>query len=430
MRFILILILLTSKVYSQNIYFPPINNTSWDTVSFAELNWCEEELDTLIKYVGENDTKAFIVLKNGKIAIEKYYGTFSKDSFWYWASAGKSLTATLVGLAQENNFLNIQDTSSKYLGTGWTNCSIASEGKIKIVHQLSMNTGLNDVVQDKDCTLPSCLNCLTEPGQRWAYYNGPYTLLDKVIENSTGLNMNQFANAYLKNKIGMTGLYVKQGYNNVYFSSARSMARFGLLSMNNFIWNNDTILKEQQYKNAMINSSQNLNLSYGYLWWLNGKSNYMLPGAQFVFNGPLFPDAPSDMFSALGKNGQVINVVPSEGIVMIRMGNPPLNGDELPMIFNNEMWKLMKNIMCVSTAVNKEKLKVNIYPNPAGSIVNIDLQRNIDKIIIYNSIGNKISEIINPENSISISDLESGIYFMQIFSNDQIYSSSFIKKIE
>ena len=60
------------------------------------------------------------MLKDGKIAIEKYFGTFTKDSLWYWASAGKTLTAFLVGQAQENGLLSISDSTSKYLGSGWT----------------------------------------------------------------------------------------------------------------------------------------------------------------------------------------------------------------------------------------------------------------------------------------------------------------------
>ena len=71
-------------------------------------------------------------------------------------------------------------------------------------------------------------------------------------------------------------------------------------------------MSDTNYFNQMLHTSQMLNESHGYLWWLNGKSSSMLPGSQFVFNGDITPNAPDDLVSALGKNGQIINVVPSE----------------------------------------------------------------------------------------------------------------------
>ena len=106
------------------------------------------------------------MLKDGKIAIEKYFGTFTKDSLWYWASAGKTLTAFLVGQAQEDGLLSIGDSTSKYLGVGWPGLTPEQERKITIRHQLTMTTGLDDGLEDNHCTLDSCLQFLAEPGTR------------------------------------------------------------------------------------------------------------------------------------------------------------------------------------------------------------------------------------------------------------------------
>jgi len=120
----------------------------------------------------------------------------------------------------------------------------------------------------------------------------------------------------------MNGLWVKTANaNNVFFSNARSMARFGLLLLNKGRWNNTPILSDENYFNSQVNTSQNINLSYGYLTWLNGKSSSMVPGLQTVLPVPLVANAPADMFAALGKNDQKIYVVPSQQLVIIRMGN-------------------------------------------------------------------------------------------------------------
>jgi hypothetical protein len=61
------------------------------------------------------------------------------------------------------------------------------------------------------------------------------------------------------------------------------MARFGLLMLNKGNWNGNVILSDTNYYNQMVNSSQTLNPSYGYLWWLNGKASYMLPACSLAF---------------------------------------------------------------------------------------------------------------------------------------------------
>ena len=129
---------------SQQLYFPPATGTAWVTVFPASLGWCGDKIDTLYQYLGQANTKAFIVLQDGKIAIEKYFGTFTQDSLWYWASAGKTLTSFCVGIAQQENYLALSDTTSKYLGIGWTSCPGEKEEKITIRNQLTMTTGLDD----------------------------------------------------------------------------------------------------------------------------------------------------------------------------------------------------------------------------------------------------------------------------------------------
>jgi len=188
-----------------------------------------------------------MLLKDGKIVLEEYFEDHTSDSPWYWASAGKTLTAFLVGLAQQEGVLSIQDKSSDYLDEGWTDCSPEKEKLITIYHQLTMNTGLDDGVPDVDCTLDSCLIYLTDAGNRWAYHNGPYTALDGVIEASTGMALNQYMNQKIESITGMTGAYFPIGYNNVFFSTARSMARFGLLILNEGNWNGTPILSDENF---------------------------------------------------------------------------------------------------------------------------------------------------------------------------------------
>jgi CubicO group peptidase (beta-lactamase class C family) len=426
---VILLCLAALKSKSQNLYFPPLNGNIWDTISPSSLGWCQPQIDSLYKFLEETNSKSFIVLKDGKIVLEKYFGNHNRDSLWYWASAGKTLTAFTVGIAKQEGFLSLTDTSSSYLGTGWTVCPPNKEEKITIWNQLTMTSGLNDGVPDHYCTLDTCLQYLADAGTRWAYHNGPYTLLDEVISGATGQNLNSYFNSKVRSRIGMNGTFFQVGYNNVYFSNTRSMARFGLLMLNRGNWNGNQIMTDTAYFNQMINSSQNLNLSYGYLWWLNGKSSFMVPTLQTVFTGPLFTDAPADMYAGLGKNGQIINVVPSQNLVLIRMGETPGTSSDVTILYNNDIWKKINDLACIpSSNYSFISDKIKIYPNPAESELNIDFnnQENF-QIEIFNSIGNIVLRKENQKN-IDVSEWTKGIYFVKITEGQKSSLLRFTKK--
>jgi len=425
---IIFFLFLSTKIFSQNLYFPPLVGNTWDTISPASLGWCQDKIDSLTAYVGANNSKSLIILKDGKIVVEKYYGTFTKDSLWYWASAGKTMTGLLVGIAQQEGFLKIDSLTSKYIGQGWTSCPSNKENLITVRNQLTMTSGLDDNVYDDDCTIDTSLKYLADAGTRWAYHNAPYTLLDSVIHYSTGQTFQNYFNAKIKTKIGMNGLWFPSGYNNVYYSNTRSFARFGLLLLNKAKWNTTAVLADTNYFNAMTNTSQNINLSYGYLTWLNGKQSFMMPETQLVFPGSFLPDAPSDLFAALGKNGQMINVVPSMNLVLIRMGNPPNGGAALPVVFNNEIWQKLNEAICNNTSNNKPNYLVanKIIPNPVKDILNVANLNNDASFRILQVDGKAILK--GNKLPANVSDLEGGIYFLELNVAGKLNYIKFLKE--
>ena len=422
---VILLLTLSSRAFSQSLYYP---STTWQTTDPSSLGWCTSEIDSLYAFLQKGDSKAFVLLKDGKIVLEKYFGTFTQDSLWYWASAGKTLTAFAAGLAQQKGFLKLSDTSSKYLGKGWSSLTAEQEAKITVWHHLTMTTGLDDATGNADCTDKNCLVYKAEPGSRWAYHNAPYTLLDQIMQGATGQNINAFLNANVKPTTGMTGLFVKTGYNNVYFSNARSMARYGLLLLGEGQWNGSAVMTDTGYLRRMRNSTQTLNRSYGYLTWLNGKSSFMIPQSQIVFPGSLMPEAPADLYAALGKNSQYINIVPSKGLVLVRMGNdPPEGGGLVPTAFNNNIWKYLNKIMCQNNQIISENTSLyRIYPNPSQGILNISGEiKDTDLIEIYNAKGQVVYAQYGAE-QLDIRALGSGIYSLRIVNSNGIYSEKIV----
>ncbi len=451
---VIVTILFTTSVKPQNIYFPPLTGNNWDTISPDSLGWCTEKIDSLFNFLDQKNTKAFIILKDGKIVIEKYFDLFTQDSIWYWASAGKTLTAMLTGIAQEEGYISLSDSTSKYLGSGWTFCPPEKEKLITIRNQLTMTSGLKDFGVDPFCTDPQCLIYQADAGTRWAYHNAPYTLLDDVIETATGQNFNIYFNNKIRSRIGMNGLWLPSGYNNVYFSNARSMARYGILILNKGVWNSDTLLHDSNYFYEMVNTSQNLNKSYGFLWWLAGKESYMLPTLQFIFPGSWAPDAPTDMIAALGKNGQFLNVVPSLGLVMIRMGDVPDSSAEVDAVFNNEIWQKLNQIICSAVSVEEtenqptEFYLAQNYPNPFNPrtiikftvpFVETHLPAGrqgrdaslLTTLKVYDVLGNEVATLVdeykpagsykvdfNNVETLHATSLPSGVYFYRLQAGD------------
>lgn len=409
------LYLLQFPVFAQQSYFPPLMGGTWQTISPDSLGWCSDRIDSLYTFLETSNTKGFIVLKDGKIALEKYFGTFTKDSIWYWASSAKALTALLVGIAQEEGYLKLSDSTSKYLGGGWTSCTPEQEGEITVWHQLTMTSGLDDLVPaDNHCTIDTCLLYKAPAGTRWAYHNAPYTLLEKVVTNATGGTFNTYTRSKVGLKIGMNGGWYPSGYNNLYVSNVREYARFGLLAANDFIWQTDTILKDTGYKKQMVSTSQQLNKSYGYLWWLNGKSSYMIPGgSQFVIPGMFAPDAPEDMFAGIGKNGQIVSISKSEGIVLVRMGNTPGTTVDVPTQYTNDLWREFQKVNCATgiKEVGMVTFNASIYPNPTSTEAVIKLQSGEipDSISVYDTYGRLLLQVSNT-NQVHIRELENGLY--------------------
>jgi CubicO group peptidase (beta-lactamase class C family) len=426
--FTLLAILFALSVKSQTLYFPPTVGSTWDTISPLSLGWCPDKIDTLLNYLEDRNTKAFIVLKDGKIVIEKYFGTFTQDSVWYWASAGKSLTAFTVGIAQQEGHLSINDKTSDYLGTGWTACPQPKEDLITIRHQLTMASGLDDGVADNDCTLDTCLQYLADAGTRWAYHNAPYTLLDSVIYYATGQSLNTYLYQNIGLPTGILGAYVHTNYNNVFYSKPRSMARFGLLVLNHGNWNGNQIMTDATYFNEMVNTSQNINLSYGYLWWLNGKSSYHLPGLQFQFNGYLNPNAPADMYAAMGKNGQFINVVPSQNLVFIRMGNAPFD-DAVPFTMNDTIWQKLNDVMCSTISIDELNpvKQAHVFPNPAQHKITVELKEQILAFKVFDLTGKEIYAENTGSKKVQIdcSQFASGIYYLQLQTGNETIMTKF-----
>ncbi|MGF1923525.1 MAG: serine hydrolase domain-containing protein [Bacteroidia bacterium] len=320
---------------STTMYFPPNGSSAWESTSIASLGWNQNAVQPLKDFLVQKNTKSFMILVNGRIVMEEYFDGHTPATTWEWNSAGKTLVAGTVGIAQQEGLLNINHKVSQYLGTGWTSEPQAKEDLITTKHLLSMTSGINDA---NHLVIPSNLSYLADAGTRWSYHNVFQKLMD-VAAQASNQNFESYFNGKLKTKIGMDGFWNNGLIFKIYHSTTRSMARFGILALNKGKWNNEQVINEAFF-NEGIASSQSINPAYGYLWWLNGKTSFMIPGGQTVYQGSLVPNAPPDMYAAMGASDQRIYVVPSKNMVVIRMGSAsdPSNTNFAVSGFDNALW--------------------------------------------------------------------------------------------
>ena len=319
----------------ETYYFPPLTGDTWENRTAASLGWDETKLQDAFDFAGTKNTYGLIVLQKGRIIKEQYWNSWTKDTKYYIASAGKSVCAFLAGIAQSEGTININNKTSQYLGTGWTSLPLAKENLITIRNQLTMTTGLDDAVANPDCTSPACLAYKADAGTRWAYHNAPYHLLQDVMAAASSKTFNQYCKEKLFDKVGMPNSF---WLNYIMWCTTREASRFGSLILRKGNWNGIQLLTDPNFFTEMTNTSQSFNLSYGYLWWLNGKASCMVPQSQGVFPTPLIPNAPADMICALGKDDKKIYVVPSLDIVVVRLGDNAGTSILGPSSFDNELW--------------------------------------------------------------------------------------------
>jgi CubicO group peptidase (beta-lactamase class C family) len=326
----------------ESIYFPSNTSSSWETRSISSLGWNQNAVQPLKDFLHLKNTKSFMILVNGRIVMEEYFNDHTSNTTWEWNSAGKTLVTSAIGIAQQEELLNINNTASDYLGTVWTSMPLEKENLIAVRHLLTMTSGNDD---SKQYVIKPNLTYVADAGTRWAYSNIFQKLID-VVSNTSNTSFETYFNEKLKSKIGMDGFWNFGTFYTIYHSTARSMARFGLLALNNGKWKNEQIINEAFFKQS-ITSSQSINPSYGYLWWLNGKSSFMVPGDQTVYQGYLVPNAPADMYAAMGANDQRIYVVPSKKMVIIRMGeaSDPTNSNFAVSGFDNDLWEKINAVI-------------------------------------------------------------------------------------
>lgn len=320
----------------------------WERAEAAEMGFDPAALDAVAATAEAEGSTCFVVTRQGRIVGEWYWQGADAETRREVFSVTKSFTSTLVGIAEADGDLSIDDPASDYIEE-WR----GTESEAVTVRNLLSNDsgrewdfGLDyvDLPAAADRTQFSVdLGQQYPPGEAWSYNNAAIQTLDRVVLVATGETTRDFAAERLFDPLGMadTAMTPDASGNstNAFFgleSTCEDLARFGYLFLRDGAWDGEQVVPPEWVEEATGAPSQEHNAAYGLLWWLNVEGRLVSPlqavtptdGPPDEQVGQIAPGAPEDMYTAQGLGGQIVMVDPGSETVIVRLGDGPA-GDPL-----------------------------------------------------------------------------------------------------
>ena len=301
--------------------------------------WAEAVLDELASYCESQRTTGLLVVENRRTVLERNWpvpagselferrylhgtarnGALREDV----ASQQKSLVSLLAAIAVDRMRLDLEQPVSHYIGRGWSRAEPARERAIDVRHLLEMCSGLDDALR------------FEAPAGTRHYYNTPaYALMLPVLEAAADQSIGALTMAWLTGPAGMADTaWWQRGDELASFlgnprglvTTPRDLARLGQIVLDGGVAEDGARLVSSARLSTIFRRTA-LHSSYGRLWWLNGGTRWIVPN-RGEGSGSLVPTAPADAVFALGSENRVLMVVPSQRLVLVRLGQQAPDAD-------------------------------------------------------------------------------------------------------
>ena len=299
----------------------------WETATPASQHVDAADLEKARAWLESHQSKSGLVVRHGRIIAEWYFGDADQTTKFPAYSTTKSLSSMATGLAIAEGKLTLDHTVGASLP------DVRPEGKrsITIKQLLSMTSGVHNQqdVHLRDDVFPFALfeaGMDYKPGEKWDYNNTGLALLSPVFQKAVGEPLDEFFNERVFTPIGIRSKDWAWEHRNGYVIpysgcqlTARAMGRIGLLVLNHGRWKDRQVVPSAWLAESVA-ASQELNPSYGYLWWNNATNKW--------------PNVPKDAYAAMGRWDNDILVVPSLDLVVIRQSDlEPAKGHQIAEYF-------------------------------------------------------------------------------------------------
>lgn len=278
-------------------------------------------------------TQALVVVYKGKIVAERYAQGFSPDTRMLGWSMTKSVMNALIGILVDQGKLSLEQSA---LVPEW-HAANDPRRAITLDHLLHMSSGLefgeqysslfSDVVvmlyRERDVARFAINKSLIhQPGSYWSYSSGTTNILSRIIRQTFAGDDRaylEFPAKALFHRIGMYSAVIEPDAagnligSSYMYATARDWARFGLLYLQDGVWDGQRILPNGWVQYSLTPLELAPHGKYGAHWWLGP---HCLP----IFDEKLAAMLPQDLFSARGHNDQYVTVIPSKQLVIVRLG--------------------------------------------------------------------------------------------------------------
>lgn len=293
------------------------------------------------------------VVQDGRLVHDAYWNGGSAGGEQQVYSIAKSLTSVLVGAVAGEGALDL-DASASAQVEEWRGTEAEA---VTVRDLLSMTSGRqwSEAIDRRlirasadQTAFATGLAQERDSGERWVYDNAAVQALESVLDDVTGTGTGDatgdvvdLAQDRLLGPLGMrdTTWASDAAGNAVTYSGMTStcldLARVGHLMLNQGSWDGEQLVPADYVRQATHPSSP-LNAAYGLLWWTNAEGRVVEVPRQAGFasdkdpyEGRLAPSVPVDAYWAFGYGNQYVAVVPSEGVVAVRLGSRPASPDRV-----------------------------------------------------------------------------------------------------
>jgi CubicO group peptidase (beta-lactamase class C family) len=275
-------------------------------------------------------TRAILVVQDGRIVAERYVRGISADTPLPGWSMTKSILAALVGILVEDGQLRIDEEN---LLAAWRRpdprAAITVEDLLRMRSGLKFEENYANPSSDVIRMLFACpdtagyaarLPLLNPPGTTWSYSSGTTNILSRVTRARVGDEAYfEWPRRALFDRLGMRGAMLEPDASGTFVCSsfmlatAREWAQFGQLHLQDGVWEGRRILPDHWVCFCTTPTPQSPHANYGAHWWL--KLNPEIGGGTDAA-----ARIPADAFFALGHEGQTLTVIPSQRLVIVRLG--------------------------------------------------------------------------------------------------------------
>ncbi len=274
------------------------------------------------------ETTAVLVVKDGAVIAEKYRDGFDRETPQRTWSVAKSIAATVIGAAVLDEIIDIDDAAGLAAWPG----PIDPRGQITIANLLHMSSGLDsgpvgsrtdDVYLGGGRVVDHAITrrLIAAPGTRWTYANNDTLIAMRALREKIGNDKKYLAFPFKRvlHPLGMNHTFLETDWNGDFIMSsqvwttARDLARLGLLYLGDGVWKGERILPEgwaafvatPATSQPPLQSADGIQIGgYGAQFWLFGARHGL----------------PAGTYAALGNRGQHLMIIPERNILIIRRG--------------------------------------------------------------------------------------------------------------